>query len=550
LLWGALTAFEHRSELLDQSQGVLSVNNLPWLYVCLTVLKLFHEAGHAFVCKRYGGEVRTMGVMFLLFTPLPYVDASSSWGFPERWHRIYATFAGMAVEFFFAAAGTLVWANTAPGLVHSLAFNVMLIGSVSSLLFNGNPLLRFDAYYMLSDYAEIPNLYQKGQQQWRYFGDRYLLGTVSAQSKATDTKEWLWLTLYGLLSFVYLIIITLGISLFLMDQWLPLGLLVLTMTLYTRLLAPLYQLFKHLRGGATQGNRRRAWITTASGAAALVLLLAVIPFPDAVRTQGIVKANSTSTIYLQTSGTLERLHVHHGERVRAGQLIASFTNADLASDIDITKANQSETQAQYRQALHKISNELSALQQKLTTLDARLSNLTEQQRLLEVRAEQEGEWVAPDLHERVGCWLQRGHTLGEVVDPSSFRFVAVVAQEQTDRLFRQDFNQAELRLAGQADGNVLLKQVQLIPFQSDRLPSVALGWLGGGDIAVNTNEPSGATARESFYLLQTELPNVALHDLTVLHGLTGTLRIQTPARPLANQAYRAIQQLLQKRYAV
>lgn len=550
LLWGGLTAFEHRSELLDQSQGVLSVSNLPWLYVCLTVLKLFHEAGHAFVCKRFGGEVRTVGVMFLLFTPLPYVDASSSWGFPARWHRIYASFAGMAVEFFFAAAGALVWANTAPGLTHSLAFNVMLIGSISSLLFNGNPLLRFDAYYMLSDYAEIPNLYQKGQQQWKYFGDRYLLGTVSAQSKASDTKEWLWLTLYGLLSFIYLIIITLGITLFLMDQWLPLGLLVLAMTVHTRLLAPLYQLLKHLRGAATQGNRRQAWIAVASSTAALALVLGVIPFPDAVRAQGIVKANSATTIYLQTSGTLEQLYVGHGERLRAGQLIARLLNADLATDIATTEASQIETQAQYRQALHKSRSELNALQQKLDTLDDRLRNFAGQRHLLEVRAEQDGEWVAPELHERVGSWLQRGQTLGEIVDPRSFRFVAVVEQEQTDRLFRQDFKQAELRFAGQADGNVLLTQMKIIPFQSDRLPSVALGWLGGGDIAVNTSEPSGATAKESFYLLQTELPKAALKGLTVLHGLTGTLRIQTPAQPLATQAYRAVQQLLQKRYAL
>jgi putative peptide zinc metalloprotease protein len=200
--------------------------------------------------------------------------------------------------------------------------------------------------------------------------------------------------------------------------------------------------------------------------------------------------------------------------------------------------------------LHRASSELEALQQKIDTLNDRMRNLNEQRRLLEVRSEQDGEWVAPDLHERVGSWLQRGHNLGEVVDPGSFRFVAVVAQEQTDRLFKLDFKQAELRLTGQADGNVLLAQLQVIPFQSDRLPSVALGWLGGGDIAVNTSEPSGATAKESFFLLQTELPHAALQDLTVLHGLTGTLRIQTPAQPLATQAYRAINQLLQKRYAL
>ncbi|MCX7258076.1 MAG: hypothetical protein NTZ64_15530, partial [Polaromonas sp.] len=241
VIMGLVTAFDQRAALLDQSQGVLAVANLPWLYVCMGLLKLFHEAGHAFVCKRFGGEVRTFGLMFLLLTPLPYVDATSSWGFTNRWQRIYVSFAGMAVEFFFAAAAALVWANTGPGLVNSLAFNVMLIGSVSSLLFNGNPLLRFDAYFMLSDYAEIPNLYQKAQQQWKYFGNRYILGTLSAQTKATDDREWYWLTIYGLLSFVYLMMVTLGISLFLLDQWLPLGVLVLGMTLYSKLLLPLYQ---------------------------------------------------------------------------------------------------------------------------------------------------------------------------------------------------------------------------------------------------------------------------------------------------------------------
>lgn len=550
LIWGGLTAFDLRGELMDQSQGALSVSNLPWLYVCLIVLKLFHEAGHAFVCKRFGGEVRTVGVMFLLLTPLPYVDASSSWGFTERWHRIYVAFAGMAVEFFFAAAGALVWAHTAPGLTHSLAFNVMLIGSVSSLLFNGNPLLRFDAYYMLSDYAEIPNLYQKSQQQWKYFGDRYLLGTVSARSKANELKEWLWLTLYGSLSFMYLLLISVGIGLFLMDQWLPLGLLVLSMTVYKLGLAPLYQLLKHLRGGATQGNRRRAWLSVAACVFTLVVLLGVIPFPDAVRAQGIVKASNSTTIYLQTAGTLERLHARHGERVRAGQLLVSLSNADLSADIMQAQASQSEAQAQYRQALHRSSGDLGALQQKINTLEDRLHSLNEQQQLLEVRAEHDGEWVAPDLHERVGSWLQRGHLLGEVVDASHFKFVAVVPQEQTDRLFKNDFNKAELRLAGQADGNVLLAKVQMIPFQSERLPSVALGWLGGGDIAINPSEPSGMSAKESFFLLQTELPLTALHELTLLHGLTGTLRIQTPAQPIATQAYRAVNQLLQKRYAL
>jgi len=550
MLGGLLTAFNHRSALIDQSEGVLSLGNLPWLYVCLGSLKLFHEAGHAFVCKRFGGEVRTFGVMFLLLTPLPYVDATSSWGFPNRWHRIYVSFAGMAIEFFFAAAGALVWANTGPGLTHSLAFNVMLIGSVSSILFNGNPLLRFDAYYMLSDFAEIPNLYQKAQQQWKYFGDRYLLGTIAAQSKASDEREWYWLTLYGLLSFVYLMVVTLGISLFLLDQWLPLGLLVLGMTLYGKLIAPLYQLGKHLRGNATQANRQRALGTTAAIGVALVVVTAVVPFPDAIKTQGILQANDSSHLYLQTPGKLDTLYARHGDRVRKGQRIASFQNPDLQSDIRMVEHAREEAQVQYRQALHRSHSELEAFQQKLDALDARLQDLQEQLGRLDVVSDQDGEWVAPELHELVGSWQQRGFALGEIVDRRSFRFVAIVAQEEADFLFKQAFKKTELRLAGQADFNVLLPLVTIIPYQSQRLPSVALGWLGGGEIAVNTNEPAGDRAKESFYLLRADIPAAHLREMTVLHGLSGTLRIELASQPLYVQAYRAVKQLVQKRYAL
>ena len=551
LLWGGWAVFENWGALLDQSQGVLSVSNLPWLYISLATLKLFHEAGHAFVCKRFGGEVRTVGVMFLLFTPLPYVDASSSSGFPNRWHRIYVSFAGMGVEFFFAAVGALVWANTSPGLTHSLAFNVMLIGSVSSLLFNGNPLLRFDAYYMLSDYAEIPNLYQKGQQQWKYFGDRYLLGSVEAQSKATDRKEWAWLTTYGLLSFLYLILITFGITLFLMDMWLPLGLLVLAMTLYGKLLAPLYQLAKHLRGPATQGNRQRAVCVVGAIGLGLFLLLAVVPFPDAMRAQGIVKANSATNVYSRTAGQLDQLLVQHGERVTAGQVLASYSNPDLEAEIQLIESAQIEVQMQIRQAMHQPGQDLSALQHKADVLELRRLSMHDQKQHLQVRATHAGEWVAPTLHEQLGTWMQAGQAIGEVVDASGFRFVAVMRQEQADVMFQNNFRQAELRLAGQSAITIDVPKVNIIPFQSDKLPSTALGWLGGGEIAVNTQEPSGTKAMESFYLLQGEIPILnTSKESTVYHGLSGTLRLKIPASPLASQAYRAIDQLVQKRYAL
>lgn len=550
IIFGVAMAFEHRHALQDQSQGVLSVGNLPWLYVCMAGLKLLHEFGHAFVCKRFGGEVRVLGLMFLIFTPLPYVDATSSWQFTNRWHRIYVSFAGMAIDFFFAALGAIVWAYTGPGLINSLAFNIMLIGSISSVLFNGNPLLRFDAYYMLSDLAEIPNLYQNSQKQWQYLGDRYLLGTVTAESPASDSKERYWLTIYGFLSYLYLLVVTFGISLFLLEIWLPLGLLALTMTIYSRVVSPIYKLLKHLRGHTTQGNRRRAVTVTAILASALVLFFGAVPFRDGIKTNGVVEARSSVHLYIKTPGRLERLAVSNGQWVKRGDLIAQFVNPDLESDIAASQAAKKEALAIYRAALGSSEHELRAIQEKIDGLDAQIDRLVEQQKELNVRSESEGKWVAPDLHQYIGSWLRRDQVLGDVVDPSNFKFYAIVPQEEADMLFKGVFKSVEVRLTGQAATNLEVRKLTAIPFQHDRLPSVALGWLGGGDVAVDAEDPDGKKAKEPFFLVQADLAEDAQSRATVIQGLSGTLRFALEDRPLAHQVLRSLKQLIQKRYNI
>lgn len=188
MLGGVFAALQDTTRLFQQTQGLLSLDNLIWLYACIAGMKVLHELGHGFVVKRFGGDVHTMGVMFLVFVPLPYMDATGSWAFRSRGARALVGAAGIIVELFLAAIGAMVWAVTGDGLINSLAFNVMIIGSISSLLFNGNPLLRFDAYYVLSDALDIPNLYQRASQQWFYFADRYLLGTPKVQSPARDRR--------------------------------------------------------------------------------------------------------------------------------------------------------------------------------------------------------------------------------------------------------------------------------------------------------------------------------------------------------------------------
>jgi putative peptide zinc metalloprotease protein len=154
--WAALT-----NNLSDQ---VLGHGNLWLMAAVFPVIKLAHELGHGFAVKTWGGKVNEGGIMLLVFTPAPYVDASAASGFRSKTRRAVVGAAGMLTELVLAALAMYIWVLVEPGLVRSIAYNVMIVAGVSTLVVNGNPLLRYDAYYILSDLIEIPNLAQRGQK--------------------------------------------------------------------------------------------------------------------------------------------------------------------------------------------------------------------------------------------------------------------------------------------------------------------------------------------------------------------------------------------------
>ncbi|MFC1859048.1 peptidase M50, partial [Thermodesulfobacteriota bacterium] len=211
---------DHFDQATQQAQGILAPDNLILLYSGLVLIKTLHEFGHAVICKHFGGEVHTMGVMLLVFTPLPYMDATASWAFRSRWKRALVGAAGMITEVFLAAIATFVWAYSGPGVVHSLAYNMMFIASVSTVLFNGNPLLRFDGYYILSDLLDIPNLHTRSRQYLKHLAEHYLFGIKDSVSPTQSLKEAIWLTIFGILAGIYRVIVFTGIILFVADKFL------------------------------------------------------------------------------------------------------------------------------------------------------------------------------------------------------------------------------------------------------------------------------------------------------------------------------------------
>src|SRR5262249_35067705 len=173
----------HWPELTNNlSDRVLAVDNLLVLYLAFPVIKMLHELGHATATKAGGGEVHDLGIMVLVLLPVPDGGAAASAVFKAKYRRAMVGAAGIAVELFIAALAFYLWLLVEPGLLRATLFNVMLIASVSTVLFNGNPLLRYDAYYILADLIEMPNLAGRSTRYWGYLIERYILGVREAET--------------------------------------------------------------------------------------------------------------------------------------------------------------------------------------------------------------------------------------------------------------------------------------------------------------------------------------------------------------------------------
>src|SRR5262249_29651979 len=232
-------AAQHWPELgADASVLLLAADNLLPSALVYFVLKVLHEFGHGFAVKAFGGAVHEFGLMILVFAPLPYVDASAASGFRSKWWRALVGAAGMIVEVFFAALALCVWLAVEPGLVRALAFDAMVIAGVSTVVLNGNPLLRYDGYYILAELLEVPNLGQRATRYWGYLVDRYVFRTDGSKDFVATVGERTWLLLYAPAAFVYRQVVMLTIAVFIASQYLAVGVFVAVWSLLTGVVRP------------------------------------------------------------------------------------------------------------------------------------------------------------------------------------------------------------------------------------------------------------------------------------------------------------------------
>lgn len=547
VITGSVAVIEHFDELRDQSQGLLAPDNLIWFFISLFFLKLWHEFGHAMMCKRFGGQVHSMGVMLLILTPLPFMDATASWTFRNRWHRALVGAAGMIAELFIAGIAAIIWANTGAGTLHSLCFNLMTIASISSLVFNGNPLIRFDAYYILSDILEIPNLAQKSQQQWLFWIQKYAFG-VDDISPAQTTKESFWLGFYGLLSFLYRLLISVGIVLFTADEWLILGGVMAILTSISLIFLPAYRAINYLLASPKIYRKKSRSYSVTGAFVLLILALFFVPYSSEIEATGIVESSNFTSVFAQANGYLKAIHVKNGQRVTKGDVLLEFASAELDLSIEIIESKINEEQISLAQARNENIADLDSIEKRIEVLQQHLASLHKDKQNLTVTAHASGVWVSDEFTPKLGNWFKRGLKLGVIIDPQEYRFTAVVTQDQAFDLFDGNaFLKGEVKLRHDTAQTFPVQNAQIIPYERRELPSAALGWLGGGEIAVTHNPKStGKEAAESFFEVRAILESSQENQF--FHGTSGILRLELPAKSLASKIARKTNQVLLKRY--
>ncbi len=555
IVWLAIVGFagkvalDHWPELLRQPEGVLAPSNLPLLYAGMVLLKLFHEFGHASMCERFGGEVHTFGVMLAFLTPMPYVDTTSSWSFRSRWPRMLVGMGGMIAELLVASAAVVVWAATGEGMLHGLAYNMIFIASVSTVLFNINPLLRFDGYYILSDLLEIPNLQTRADEQSKHVVERYLFGSKRSHGPAVTKREAAWLVAYSVCSRVYRFFLFSGILLFLATRYLIVGILVSIACLFSWIVKPIYQLGRYLAFSPRLARRRgRATLVTFSLLFILIILLGVVPVPEHFRAPGVIEAVEFTVVVPETDGQVEKILAQPGSEVKRGDPLVELSDPEIAMRIAATKAQRDETVALREHVMAEHVEDLKPVESRLEAIDKQLRRLEQEQNAQIIRAAHDGTWVAPELSHWLHSWVIRGTELGQVVNQKAFYFSAVVSENDVSRLFEGKTPPAEVRLYAQPGVALKVAEERIIPADQEVLPSAALGWRGGGEIAVNATDRGGVRTREPFFAVKALLQSQS--EVALRHGWTGKIRFDLPARPLLSQWVRRFHQLLQKRYGL
>lgn len=544
----------HWERLASGIDGAIAPANWGWMALVFVVLKAIHELGHGVICKRFGGQVPEFGVMLLVLLPAPYVDASAAWGFQSKWRRIAVGAGGMLFELSIAAVAAFVWLRTPDEtLLHQLAYNALFTASVSTVLFNANPLMKFDGYYILSDLIEVPNLMQRSNQMLKFYFQRHVYRVENPQPPTGSLSEAAILTFYGLAAMAYRVFLFISISLYVMTKMFAIGVFLAIWTAAMWFVLPVGSFVHWLATNPALADKRPRAIALSLAMIALgVLAIGVIPAPDRRRASGVVESVESAGVFFGVDGFVREAHVAPGQRVAKGDPLVTLENAALEAHYRLSKAQLAEIEGRARAAVAVNPAAAQAAEEYARAIRAQLSWIEERRAELVVRSPVAGVVVGDDPRLLLGSYVREGHPLCEVVDESRVRVAAVLTQTEASWL-REGPTRVEMRSVSRVHHVVPARTERIVDAGSRELPHEALSARGGGTLANAPEDRSGRLTTAPIFTGYFHAVGEDGADLASPVGVPGervVLRFTLEDRPLASQWWLRLRQALQGRAKV
>ena len=553
---------------LPTFQQFFAANNWIWLGVTMAAVKICHEFGHGLSCKKFGGECHEMGFMMLVFTPCLYCNVSDSWMLPNKWQRVFIGAAGMYVELILASIATFLWWFSEDGMFRFLCLSVMFICSVSTVVFNGNPLLRFDGYYITMDTLEIPNLRQKSSEILKRWFQKNCLGLELQDNPFLPTRNRAMFGIYTIASFIYRWVVAFGIIMFLNQVLKPYGLQSLGRAFAVAgiagMVVPAFSsVYKFLKTPGRAAKIKRGNLLTSLGIAIAVLaFVCFFPLPYHVYCPTEAQPFEAKEVHTLVAGKLVGWNTAPGQAISNRQPICKLENTDLAIKIQEARADVRATESTLEQARYFSNSDLKqaqlidSLKSELKKKGDVLKTLLEKQDDLVVRSPMEGfvfqppskeESKAAKAQEQLSGWYGNAFdptnseaffTEGELVclvAPSS-KMEAIIVVDQHDRDDLQLGNEVEIMFDAATLESVKGK---IIFFSETEMKECSpnLSITAGGTLDTKTDEMGRTRPISTSYQVRVELVDL---QVPLRAGYRGNAKVHLKWKSLGSRLYRYV----------
>jgi putative peptide zinc metalloprotease protein len=514
---------------------------IAWL--AYPIVKAVHELGHALAVRRWGGEIHDVGFTLFVLIPVPYVDASAASAFTRRTERAIVSAIGIMVELFIAALALYVWLNVQSGWVRDTAFVVMLITAVSTVVFNGNPLLRFDGYHLMCDLLDLPNLDSRSRAWWSNLTQRRVFA-IDAPPLPLAAGERKWLMLYAPLAWCYRLYVGALIVLWIAGASGLLAAAAAVAVIFMFVLIPGAALVRgvmHAIGGA---QRTRALRIFAGAGTGMLVAVTLVPAPYGTVAPAVVWLPEQAQVRAESEGFVREVRVRDGEPVAPGQLLAVLDDPVLRASQAEIKARLMSLQVRHFYAQQGDRVQVRNWVQAIAHAEAELERIETRIAQLEIRSRIAGRMVMARPDDLPGAFLKKGQLLGHVLAPGELIVRAAVPNEDA-ALVRERTRASRVWLNEKPGGALQGELRREVPAAAFTLPTAALADHNGGPVQTDPADPEHLRTLQPVFMIDVALPQAETQRV----GGRAWVRFDFGSEPLAFQWMHALRQLLLEHFA-